>query len=594
MNRVKIYIVLLFALLLSSKMIATEWQWSVPIPTIISDETNSNPEAFLWIPSDCDTVRAVVVAFQNMTEETLFAHPSFRDDMAKAGVALIWIAPPFGHKWDVEKGYQTVFDQMLEDLADVSGYDELRTAPIIPFGHSAMATFPWSFAAWNPNRTLAIISYHGDAPRTNLTGYGRENLEWGRTRNIDGIPSLMVMGEFEWWESRVIPALSFQMMYPKSCISFLCDAGRGHFDLADHTVAYISRFIEKSLEYRVEAGKSELKQLNPQEGWLAERWRRGGDIPELETREAPNGKQPKRQKPAPYDRYRGDKHDAFWYFDGEMAELTETIYRREQNKKAQAVSFAQNGILCTYDEKAHVRIGAKFLPESDGVTFHLKAIYVNDDYNSLATSHAEIEPKITPICGPVQQINDTTFRVSFYGMGMHNRRRTGHICLIASSDGDKRYKSAVQELSLHIPYRNEEGKAQSIIFPKIADVKQGAEFIALNATSDAGLPVYYYVKEGSARVVGNRLEFTKMPPRAKLPMKVTVVAWQYGVAGVVQTAEPVEQEFFIERYILTDETLFCIYIVLIASYLLLIGAFALPGAPHIACQQSVRILHACE
>ena len=35
-----------------------------------------------------------------------------------------------------------------------------------------MATFPWNFAAWNPERTLAIISYHGDAPRTNLTGYG--------------------------------------------------------------------------------------------------------------------------------------------------------------------------------------------------------------------------------------------------------------------------------------------------------------------------------------------------------------------------------------------------------------------------------------
>ena len=44
----------------------------------------------------------------------------------------------------------------------------------------------------NPERTLAVISLHGDAPRTNLCGYGRENLEWGRTRNIDGIPGLMI------------------------------------------------------------------------------------------------------------------------------------------------------------------------------------------------------------------------------------------------------------------------------------------------------------------------------------------------------------------------------------------------------------------
>lgn len=71
-----------------------------------------------------------------------------------------------------------------------SGYDELKVVPIVPVGHSAMATFPWNFAAWNPERALAVISYHGDAPRTNLTGYGGANLEWGRTRNIDGIPGL--------------------------------------------------------------------------------------------------------------------------------------------------------------------------------------------------------------------------------------------------------------------------------------------------------------------------------------------------------------------------------------------------------------------
>ena len=90
---------------------------------------------------------------------------------------------------------------MMADLADVSGYSELKNVPIVPIGHSAMATYPWNFAAWNAERTLAVISLHGDAPRTNLTGYGRENLEWGRTRNINGIPGLMIEGEYEWWEA---------------------------------------------------------------------------------------------------------------------------------------------------------------------------------------------------------------------------------------------------------------------------------------------------------------------------------------------------------------------------------------------------------
>ena len=167
-----------------------------------------------------------MVGQQNMSEETLFHLSAFREAMGRLGVALIWITPELDQRWDVTTGVQEVFDKMLADLAEVSGYTELVDVPIVPIGHSAQATFPWNFAAWNPERTLAVISLHGDAPRTNLTGYGRANLEWGRTRNIDGILGLMIEGEYEWWEARVNPALAFRMMYPESCISFLCDTGR--------------------------------------------------------------------------------------------------------------------------------------------------------------------------------------------------------------------------------------------------------------------------------------------------------------------------------------------------------------------------------
>ncbi|ULT40682.1 hypothetical protein KRR40_38945 [Niabella defluvii] len=67
----------------------------------------------------------------------------------------------------------------------------------------------------------------------------------GRNRNIDGIPGLMIEGEYEWWEARVNPALAFRIMYPGSCISFLCDTGHGHFDVTDEVVAYIALFIKK-------------------------------------------------------------------------------------------------------------------------------------------------------------------------------------------------------------------------------------------------------------------------------------------------------------------------------------------------------------
>lgn len=56
----------------------------------------------------------------------------------------------------------------------------------------------------------------------------------------------MIEGEYEWWEARVNPALAFRMMYPESCISFLCDTGRGHFDVAEQTADY-NLISEKSV-----------------------------------------------------------------------------------------------------------------------------------------------------------------------------------------------------------------------------------------------------------------------------------------------------------------------------------------------------------
>ena len=218
-------IVVISAILAAFSLNAGVWQWTAPVEEFTSSEVNGNhPTAFLWIPEKCDTVKAVMVGQHNMNEETLFEMPSFREKMAELGVALVWISPIINFQGDLDKPFQPTLDR----LAEASGYSELSEVPIIPIGHSAMATFPWNYAAWNPDKTLCIISYHGDAPRTNLCGYGGSNVEWGRNRNINGIPGLMIEGEYEWWEDRVNPARGFRLWYPQSCISFLCDAGRGH------------------------------------------------------------------------------------------------------------------------------------------------------------------------------------------------------------------------------------------------------------------------------------------------------------------------------------------------------------------------------
>ncbi len=435
------------------------YQWSVELRGYVSNETGKAPVAYLWVPDGCKDVKAVILSQQNMTEEAIYKNQNFQAQMKKLGVAMVWVAPAFNNNWDPASGAQGIFEEMMNNLADQSGHREIANAPVIPLGHSAQATFPWNFAAWNPDRTLCIISFHGDAPRTNLCGYGAANVEWGRNRNIDGIPGLMIEGEYEWWEARVNPALAFRMMYPESCISFLCDTGRGHFDCADRTASYIAKFIQKAIDQRLNVDGT-LRRLNPKDGYLVERFH--SDM--IGTDGADKGKLPeqanaKRPQPAPYAEYQGDKHDAFWYFDKEMADLTESRYQETAGKQVQYVGFEYQGKLVNYNAKLQGGMAIK-IEESDvasavkskkPVRIQLKAVFTDETHNALSKEHGSKKPYIDVICGPLKKINDTTFEVYPYEAGWDNPRRSFSAWVVAVVDADGKYKGAVQPLRIDLP-----------------------------------------------------------------------------------------------------------------------------------------------
>jgi hypothetical protein len=125
------------------------------------------------------------------------------------------------------------------------------------------------------------------------------------------------------------------------------------------------------------------------------------------------------------------------------------------------------------------------------------------------------------------------------------------IWLEAIYPGDAQYQRAVQQAQIAFPIRNNEGAEQSITFPPIPDQKIAAQPLKLNATSSVnGSLVHYYVREGPAELVnGDTLQFTPIPPRAKFPISVTVVAWQWGrsIDPRVQSAQPVERSFNIVK-----------------------------------------------
>jgi hypothetical protein len=152
------------------------------------------------------------------------------------------------------------------------------------------------------------------------------------------------------------------------------------------------------------------------------------------------------------------------------------------------------------------------------------------------------------VAGPFKKTGDNTFALQL-GPGLEAQPKNYVFTFIARHNGDAQYKPIVQQAQMTIPAMLTEGKEQHISFPAINNQKEGTKTRQLNAVSDAGVPVYYYIEEGPAEIQGNKIVFTKIPPRAKYPVKITVVAWQYGrsVAPKLQTAAPVTQSFYIVK-----------------------------------------------
>ena len=386
------------------------WDFQRPI----SDDGSSGGY-FLRLPRGQEQVKAVLYCHQNMTEEVLFRSKMFSSKMDSLGVAMAFVQQG-SQNWDLSvkdangQTCQERFEQIMQELARETEHPELATCPIIPFGHSAQATFPWNFAAWNPDRTLCIISYHGDAPRTNLCGYGRANVEWGRTRNIDSIPGLMIEGEYEWWEARVRPALAFRMMYPDSRISFLCDAGKGHFDLSEQTQDYIARFIAKA-----------LADSRPKGGVYYSRWQEDGTESQ-------------------------DPHDQFWYQDDEMVALTRARYKESLGKQMQYVSASIGGQLIKFNPASHIKLNITI----DTAEFTIEPVFTDSTRNAMSSEHANVRPRVVLISGAALQTGEYTFRYAPDYFGFDPKRLWDGITLSIEADGDGTYKSAVQELNIQM------------------------------------------------------------------------------------------------------------------------------------------------
>ncbi|TDW96956.1 hypothetical protein EDB95_4792 [Dinghuibacter silviterrae] len=510
--------------------------------------TEAGCTAYLWIPERCRFVRGIIIALSNLTERDWLEDSLIRKTAADEGLGIAWVS--LGKNAtitaDMDKASGRALEQLLDDLADASGYTEIATAPLLPMGHSAHGHFAWTVAKWNPGRTIATIPFKTipwpdslgfkDVPVCYIVG---QTTEWPQYRVPD--PATQPGDRDFYWPVVTRGAVALRSADEHNLVGVVTDAGGGHFDWNDRLARFVALYIRKACAYRLPpapagndgAGASAaaarrasapalLRAIAPGQGWLTDT----------------GGMSPDRYPPAPYKKYQGDPRKAFWFFDEETARAAAAFEGDRKQRARQMPTFVQDGD--TIDPAKTGYAPLKFEPGEDGLTFTVRGAFLDKMPRELLGSgttlgHADGPIRFEVITGPAEQTGPNTFRVRFNRDGIG-----GDIWLLAWQPGDEQYRWAVQPGKIHLPDGpNESGR---ITFPKIKGQK-------LEATSDNGRPVYYYVDFGPAYIKGDSLILTKIPPRSRYPVAVTVTAYQWGrtQTPLYQTAEPVTQTIYIEK-----------------------------------------------
>jgi hypothetical protein len=165
-----------------------------------------------------------------------------------------------------------------------------------------------------------------------------------------------------------------------------------------------------------------------------------------------------------------------------------------------------------------------------------------------SVGHSTAPILVKPVSGPLVAVSANSLRVCYDGLSPATEAVRPTFMAFSAGDTEYRYTEQVGMLPRGFSGLKN-GTKQTITFPPIGNLKAPGGSVKLAATSDAGLPVDYYVAYGPAVIRDATLSIAELPRRATFPIAVKVVAWQFGrgVEPLVQTAQPVEQTIQIEK-----------------------------------------------
>ena len=505
---------------------AAVFQFSVPVPT--AKGTN---RAWLWIPPAAPQVRGVVMAGLTLMEREFVKDEVIRRACADEHLAIVFLncglfAP------DIPK--------LLAEFAATSGHDELARAPLFFVGHSAGGPQAKDCSFQFADRCFGVVQYRGGVP--------------GGTNAVPpGLPALMMLGQFdefggtmrdatgrETWEGGRDQLAAFRAANARNLGSLVVEPGAGHFAWSQRNADYLALFLRKAAQACL-TPEGKVRAVDHRSGWLAE-------LP---------SRNPAQHPPARSDEYAGPRTNAAWHFDQEIARATVTYHADLSGKKDQFIRWT---------DPVWVDAGARFFFTKlqwvdDGQTFEVHPAYAEKypgQYDGSGprwadagqpVRHSAAPILVKPVGGPVTVAGTNRFRMTFDALAPASDG--GRVTFMAHSVGDAAYRYTEHVGMMPRGFGGlKTGQPQQISFASLPNLKPDSPPLKLTARSDAGLPVEFYVACGPAIVTNGLLRIAELPARAKFPITVKVVAWQFGsgVQPLVQTAQPVEQSTTIEAY----------------------------------------------
>lgn len=475
------------------------YQWSVEsTPPVDTDRKVGR--AFLWIPETCQTLRGVVVGQQNMIEEPIFESPVFRKELAAADLGIIFIAPIQAGVTNVDSRIVTWMEGLLDSLATASGYSELTTCKLAFIGHSAMASWPYMQCAAMNDRAFAGVSLKGaEANMSASDGHASDAVGAA----LEGIPFILVDGEYEDAEGRAQRSRTFCNKYPDIPFSFLGEDGAGHFDWSDELAHYLGVYFRKAIDFRENSG-------TVASGWLMERWKKSS---------APSC------RPAPKDTYIGDKEQSYWYFDEEMVRETEYLQERfRQQAKTPLLNYVVKGAAME-QKMTHMQV---LLPFNGRTTFSFQPTF----YDTVVDSEAGRFANWTGL-----SVGDTCPHPSSTAT-IYVQKMSGGCCQTAKDEYKLRFNRGWP-----MPEGNESTYIDfQMVFPGSSEyqrVVQQARMTIKQSSYDSGV-CGYYVREGAAMIDPETGALTKLPlpPKADAANhKITYVKWNWGSTNEVNVVD---------------------------------------------------------